>query len=226
MPATKTIKVVAISDLHGKALPEIPECDLLLIGGDICPDYYVDAKYHQGQWLDSTFRYWLETAPAKKIIGVAGNHDFVFEGLRYDLPLDLPWTYLEDSGTEWEGLKIWGSPWQPPFGNWAFNAETHLRKSKWEAIPEDTNILVLHGPPYSYGDKAPRPRLQAGYEHTGCKFLLKRLKQLHQCKLAIFGHIHEGRGEWQLGNMTLANVTLLDGRYREIHQPWTHELAA
>lgn len=32
-------------------------------------------------------------------------------------------TYLEDSGTVIEGIRFYGSPWQPEFFGWAFNAK-------------------------------------------------------------------------------------------------------
>src|SRR5262249_33524902 len=71
------MKVVAVSDLHGN-LPAIPPCDLLLLAGDITPvrDHRLA---HQAEWLDTTFRAWLNQVPARKVIGVAGNHDFIFQ---------------------------------------------------------------------------------------------------------------------------------------------------
>src|SRR4051812_12302796 len=109
----------ALSDLHG-TLPEIAPCDLLLLGGDLCPVTDHRLSY-QADWLDTTFRRWLEQVPARRIVAVAGNHDLVFEKAPYLLPRDLPWTYLQDSGCTWEGLQLYGTPWQPWFFDWAFN---------------------------------------------------------------------------------------------------------
>ena len=73
------MKIVGVSDLHGM-LPEIPPCDLLLIGGDITP-VTNHAIPFQAEWLDTTFRRWLEQAPARKVVGVAGNHDYIFQDM-------------------------------------------------------------------------------------------------------------------------------------------------
>ncbi|CAH1108078.1 unnamed protein product [Psylliodes chrysocephalus] len=95
--------------------------------------------------------------------------------------------YLEDSGLELYGIKLYGSPWQPEFGNWAFN----LRRgeeclSKWNAIPGDTDILITHTPPLGHGD------LVCSGIRAGCVDLLSTVQQRVQPKYHIFGHIHEG----------------------------------
>jgi Icc-related predicted phosphoesterase len=214
------MKIVAISDQHG-VLPAIPPCDLLLIGGDVCPiqNHQID---YQAAWLDSEFRAWLRSLThVNKIIGVAGNHDFIFEHAPQRVPHDLPWTYLQDSGAEYAGLKFWGSPWQPWFHDWAFNANPDQLKAIWEKIPDYTDLFVLHGPPLGYGDGIPEV---SGLRQTGCAHLLQRIHQVRP-RLVIFGHIHEGRGEWQIGNTTLANVTILDAAYRHVYEPWVIEMA-
>jgi Icc-related predicted phosphoesterase len=212
------VKIVGVSDLHG-TLPIIPPCDLLLIGGDICPvrDHSIS---RQADWLDTVFRFWLENAPARKVVGVAGNHDLIFEQAPEDVPRNLQWTYLQDSGVDWEGLHIWGSPWQPWFFDWAFNLYEPELMTKWYLIPQDTDILVLHGPPRGYGDGVPEGD---GVRRTGSPSLLKRIEEIAP-RVAIFGHIHEGRGQWQLGRTVMANVTILDERYNQVYPPWEYEL--
>jgi Icc-related predicted phosphoesterase len=214
------MKIVAVADLHG-TLPQTPACDLLLIGGDVCPiDNHAPA--FQAAWLDRTFRRWLRERPARKIVGVAGNHDLIFERAPTLLPRDLPWTYLQDSGVEWEGLRIWGSPWQLWFFDWAFNLYENDIKAKWDLIPAGTDILVLHGPPFGYGDAVPgrTPDLP---RRTGSPSLLRRIEEVRP-RVAIFGHIHEGRGVWTHGPTTLANVTILDAGYKHVYPPWRWEL--
>ena len=214
------VKVIAISDQHGN-LPEIKEsCDLFLIGGDVCPAHNHRIDF-QAKWLDTDFRAWLKTIPAKKIIGIAGNHDFIFQIKPQSVP-DLPWIYLQDSSIEFEGLKIYGSPWQPTFFNWAFNLDEKDLVEKWKLIPSDVDILVLHGPPNGYGDKAPRSN-DIGYENTGSISLLMKIKEIKP-KLCIFGHIHEGRGKWEIDTTILANVTLLDRVYNMVYEPMVFQL--
>jgi Icc-related predicted phosphoesterase len=210
--------VIAVSDLHG-ILPAIPVCDLLLIAGDVCP--IVDhALPFQAQWLDSSFRNWLQSVPARQIVFIAGNHDLIYEQMPRLAPPDLPAVYLQDSGLEWEGIKIWGTPWQPRFFDWAFNLDEPDLALKWALIPDDTDVLVVHGPPRGYGDGIPE---RDGIRHAGSPSLLKRIRTI-QPRLVVFGHIHEGRGEWLVGDSVLANVTILDARYRQAYEPWRHSL--
>jgi predicted phosphodiesterase len=209
------MKIVAMSDLHGYLPERVPPCDLLLLAGDLCPatDH---SLFFQSYWLNHDFRAWLHGISASKIIGIAGNHDLIFERAPHMVPSDLPWTYLQDAGLEWQGVKIWGTPWQPPFFDWAFNAEPEKIQRQWSLIPPNTDILVVHGPPRGYGDGVPEA---GGVRHSGCPYLLERIQAI-QPQLAVFGHIHEGRGAWQLGRTQLANVTLLDAAYRPVFEPW------
>lgn len=212
--------VAAVADLHGN-LVDVPPCELLLIAGDICParDHSLRA---QRQFLDGPFRRWLAAVPARHVVGVAGNHDFVFEQDPGRVPADLRWTYLQDAAAKVAGLKVYGTPWQPVFFDWAFNlAEPQLAK-KWELVPDDADVLVFHGPPAGYGDLTDRG------VRTGSPSQLEAIRRVKP-KLAVFGHIHEGRGQWTLevGNgrtTTLANVTVVDVRYRPVHPPATFEL--
>src|SRR5690606_11518487 len=135
--------------------------------------------------------------PHKRKIFVAGNHDWLFEkdddrarGL-----LDPGISYLQDSSTEIDGLKIYGSPWQPRFFDWAFNLNRGREMAeKWAMIPDEIDILITHGRPHGILDLVPR---QGWNENTGCEELRKRVEQLShlgRLKLHVFGHIHCGYG--------------------------------
>jgi hypothetical protein len=136
---------------------------------------------------------------------------------------NLPWVYLQDGATTCQGLKIYGTPWQPRFFDWAFNLDEPDLERIWAVIPDDTDVLVTHGPPYGHGDFAPRP---GGGEHVGSPSLAKRVAELKRLKLMVYGHIHEGRGLYRLGDAVLANVSLLDGQYRPVHEPMVFEVVA
>lgn len=211
------MRVCAISDLHG-FLPPIEACDLLLLAGDLCPvrDHSLQA---QREFLDGPFRGWLETLPAKHIVGVAGNHDFIFERAPEMVANDLPWRYLQDSATQVDGLTIYGTPWQPWFCDWAFNLYQRDLKEKWELIPDRLDILLLHAPPAGFGD------LTETGNRTGSPSLLARIEQVKP-KLVVFGHIHEAFGRWTIndGVTTLANVTHVDVRYRPANAASVFEL--
>lgn len=215
------MKIVALSDCHGCLPDSIPSCDLLLLAGDLCPTRDHSFLF-QSQWLGGEFRDWLARQPARKIIGIAGNHDLVFERAPHLVPRDLPWTYLQDSGVEWEGLKIWGTPWQPWFMDWAFNGSPEQLQRQWDLIPDDTDVLLVHGPPWSYGDAVSLGNGQS--RRCGCPHLLEKIRTL-QPRLVVFGHIHEGRGQWQVGKSLLMNATVLDEKYQPVYEPWTIELS-
>lgn len=210
------MKVVMISDQHGH-LPKVEKCDLLLVGGDITPttNHYVD---FQREWLDQHYRDWLESCPADKIVGVAGNHDFVFQNGKP--PKDLPWTYLEDEGTEYGGLRIWGTPWQPYFYNWAFNSpqfdDGSFLKKKFDLIPDETDIILGHGPPRLFVDRA-----YPEGPHLGCSQMLDAINRV-QPRLMVCGHIHGGHGIAKKyhgnGYTTIVNAAIVDERYKPTHE--------
>jgi predicted phosphodiesterase len=215
------MNIVAMSDMHGQLPYQVPACDLLLLAGDLTPVTNHGLGFQEA-WLDGEFRRWLKQQPARKIIGIAGNHDFIFEQAPESVPTDLPWMYLQDAGITWEGLRIWGTPWQPWFFDWAFNGDPERLKRQWALIDPNTDILVVHGPPRGYGDGVPEKN---GIRLCGCPHLLERIKEI-QPRLVVFGHIHEGRGEWQLGKTRLANVTILDEKYQAVHEPFVCSIDA
>lgn len=196
------MRIAATSDLHGR-LPEIPEADVLVICGDIGP---ATKKYHRDmdharKWLQNEFSDWLLRAPVKHIIGIAGNHDFVLQ--KTDVASRLPWIYLEDSGKTVEGIKFWGSPWTPKFFGWAFMDSDRVLEDQWKLIPEDTDVLLTHGPALGCKD-----RNLAGFQ-CGSKTLLKYIPE---DAWHFFGHIHEARGKSKKRNSY--NVSHCDARYR------------
>ena len=199
------MKVVTVSDLHG-ILPKIPEADLLIIAGDICP-VYDHTFFWQNKWLITVFKPWLLANPVKSTVGVWGNHDLIAEK---HTPPNLPWHVLTDEMVKLFGLRIYGLPWQRRFYDWAFNLDEPELSQKYEAIPE-CDIIVSHGPAYGYGDKTPR-------ELTGCQTFTRRIDEL-QPQLVVTGHIHCDPGVWKRGETTIVNATLVDEQYREANPP-------
>lgn len=204
------ISLVTIADLHGN-LPNIKPCDLLIIAGDI-------VEYHgiidSTKWLNNTFNKWLDQIPCELVIGIAGNHDFIFERNPNLFNGHPKFKYLQDSFVEYKGYKIYGSPWQPEFNAWAFNLTEEQLKRKWDMIPGNTDILITHGPPYGSGDFIPSGLYHHNTvgEHVGSTTLrdIKVNPLLH-----IFGHIHCGFGLY--GNKV--NVAICDERYNMCNKP-------
>lgn len=205
------MKITCTSDLHG-AQPNLPGGDLLIIAGDLTSN---DSEV---AWVD--FLDWLEVQQYRKIVLIAGNHDNSLQGA---FPFSWPANaeYLCDSGTEFEGLKIWGSPWSLWFDGinphcTAFTGTEEDLDKKFKMIPEDTDILITHGPPYGILDKARNIR------HVGSKALAVRT--MAHLKLFIFGHIHEGYGEHWLGDTHLINASHMNAEYDPVNPPITFEI--
>jgi len=89
-------------------------------------------------------------------------------------------------------FKVFGSPWSPKRGLWGFGYETAptLEESLWKDIPQDTDILITHGPPKFHLDAPPATIPPA---HAGCEHLRQSLWRVRPL-LHVFGHVHEGRG--------------------------------
>lgn len=202
------MRIILTSDLHGN-LPEIPECDLLIIAGDICPDFmyqrqngatvmFENGARKQADWLNTTFRDWLVSTPTKYVVGIAGNHDFVFERQFDATRRPLPWYYLQDEEVELDGLRIYGTPWVPNLASWAFHGGyEQIDQAYLDAIPEGIDILVSHGPPNGYGDMIPMGRYgmadDSNVGDTGMNATLARVKP----RVFVCGHIHEGFGHYR-----------------------------
>lgn len=219
----------AISDQHG-FLPRVPPCDLLLIAGDIVP-LGVQHDYGRSRsWLRGPFRQWLDRLSVGEVIAIAGNHDFwalsVGAG-RHDGLFDIPWVYLCDATHRTiSGLRVHGTPWQLEFtGGWAFEGGETLLAERFSLVPENTDILLVHGPPYGTGDRGPvRSSGGSATQHAGSIALLNTIRRVNP-QLTVFGHIHEGGGELaridpdDFSSGLLANVSILDGNYRPVRRP-------
>jgi Icc-related predicted phosphoesterase len=98
--------------------------------------------------------------------------------------------YLENNFIEIDQIKIWGSPITPSFGyGWAFNKDRGYDINQiWNRIPNDTDIVITHGPIHSYCDRTDRGGL-----NVGCEQLYHRLNEV-QPQLHFSGHIHEAYG--------------------------------
>lgn len=206
--------IACVADLHGQ-MPEIPDCDLVLVAGDLSLSHGGDI-FDEVRNLYDKFMPWCVALHERgiKVIAIAGNHDFLFQKAPDIIPdkSGRVWTYLQDSGCTFKGLKIWGSPWQPPYYDWAFNLPEDELSRKWAQIPDDTDILMTHGPPQYYGD-------QVGSSKAGSFTLLERLRTLKP-KLHVCGHIHVGYGVYDMnGHTTVVNCAQVNMDYKLVNKP-------
>ena len=214
-------RLTFISDTHTKHEKLngfLPGGDILLCAGDISSRGYKTELENFFKWFDGIDNY-------DHKIFIAGNHDFGFqdepETIKGLLTGYKTIDYLQDEylgiqdGDEPE-LKIWGSPWQPEFHNWAFNLPRGEKiKEKWDLIPNDVDILITHGPPFSKLDYVPYNNI-----NVGCEELLLKVQQIKP-KIHLFGHIHEGSGYVFDGNTHYINAAVLNGRYEFRNKPIT-----
>lgn len=206
-----TVRIVCISDTHGLH-PEaaLPDGDLLVHAGDLT------SRGTEPQIRE--FDAWLGALPHRRKVAIAGNHDFLFENEpERARALITGATYLENQGIIIEGIRLWGSPIQPWFHNWAFNRERgeEIRRY-WRMIPDDVEVLIVHGPPHGIGDRTIRD------EHVGCADLLQRIGELTRLRLVVFGHIHEAYGVYEIRApdgraVPCVNASVCDVRYRPVN---------
>jgi len=205
------MRLVCIADTHGmhRDMPPIPNGDVLIHAGDCLGAGSLDELEEFDQWLGSL--------PHRHKILIAGNHDWAFEETPEAARLMVRNAhYLEDSGIEIEGVRFWGSPWTPRFRDWAFNLTRGEPLAKrWAQIPEATDVLITHGPPWGILDEA---GANFDIQMVGCHDLLERLASL-SVKAHVFGHIHECYGTRERDGIQFINASTCDERYRPTNRP-------
>lgn len=212
--ASKDYMIIdCVSDLHG-FLPKLDCGDLLIIAGDLT------ARDRFEEYC-KTF-HWIANQKYRKKIVIGGNHDNLLQTDDWFAKMTIDFDYLCDSGTEFEGLKIWGSPWTKTFEGMnpkckAFTVDTEKELvSKFSLIPDDIDILVTHGPPYGMQD------VTIYDECVGSKSLQMELWNRLSPKLLIFGHIHEAYGKSPPGlieGCEVINCSLVNEHYEHVNKP-------
>jgi len=211
--------IVCISDTHNlHNFLSVPEGNILLHAGDF------SLRGRESETI--SFLKWYEAQPHEHKIFTCGNHECGCEA-NHSLFLQLikehapSCHYLNDSGMEIMGLKIWGSPVTPRFGyGWSWNRDRGADIQRhWNMIPEDTNVLITHGPPHGIVDK-----LEYG-EHAGCENLRKTIdEKLDNLLLTCHGHLHSAYGRETIGPKTFVNAAVVNEDYVLTNLPIVVEL--
>lgn len=204
------LRTVAISDTHNQHMRvTIPECDLLIHTGDMTMTGAPDAL--------GNFAEWLEVQPAKDIVIIPGNHEQYWEKYWHEccklIKDRCPRVHiLNDSGVEINGKMIWGSPITPWWWDYAWNRSrtpdmvgVHGKfiKEHWDLIPDNTNILLTHGPPYGILDYVEDFRT-GQIRYVGCEHLLAAVNRIKPA-YHFFGHIHGSYGHVVQGGTDFYN---------------------
>lgn len=219
----KVKKICHISDTHdvsrdlNKLVPE--NVDILFFTGDL--------TYHGREWeLNKLLEHMKKLSNRiEHVVGTLGNHELGAQGKEKewkDKFKDYGVILLDHEAIEIEGIKVFGSPWTPWFFDWAYNytnptmgiqGETEIAGTDmWKDIPENTKVLLTHGPPQGKLDLCRNGRV-------GCAELMCRIEQLNNLKYHMFGHIHEGYGTLVENGVTYSNGSIMDGRYRFVNKP-------
>lgn len=193
------MRLVAVADTHNEhGALHIPDGDVFIHAGDLTNRGTLSELEQVAEWMRSL--------PHRHKVVIAGNHDFWLQEQRSQAhALFKGLTYLEDEEVTLEGVRFYGSPWQPWFYDWAFNLKRGPEiDAVWKKIPSGVDVLITHGPPKGYGDLVHRG------ERVGCEDLLRHLPRVG-AKVHFFGHIHEDRGEWKHGVTRIVNCTTSEG---------------
>ena len=220
-------RITLISDTHNKhkqITQDLPGGDILIHAGDISSMGYEHEVREFCKWFDKIDSY------THKIF-IAGNHDWLFQNspkkVKEILDLYSTITYLQDDFVyvgEWgetnDMIKIHGSPWQPRFMNWAFNADRGEDiMQHWNKISTDTDILITHGPAFGFLDTVVGQGIP-----LGCEDLTSKIDEIKP-KIHVCGHIHSGNGyKTNLNNSVhFFNAAVLGEQYSYTYKPITFD---
>lgn len=212
------MRLVCISDTHGDHDGLVlPQGDVLIHAGD----FTAHGKREEVQ----SFMQWIGSQGFKHVLCIAGNHDTYPEQepeQTLEFAQEQGVVLLNDSGCVIDGRFFWGSPITPRFHDWSFMRDPGKDiEAHWNLIPQNTDVLITHGPPFGIMDGV--KRLSGGVENTGCPSLLEKVRQLSPV-VHIFGHIHEGHGREEQAGVMFLNICTMNENYRIAHEPVVYEL--
>jgi Icc-related predicted phosphoesterase len=220
------MKITFISDTHNKhnqITSLLPGGDIIIHSGDISSMGYKHEIQQFCKWFGGLDNYTTK-------VFISGNHDFGFQDNPKEIKEIVDFydgvSYLQDDlllvGDNYDKMvKIYGSPWQPEFHNWAFNLPRNgwELEQKWNDIPINTDILITHGPAQGYLDTSGPPWNEP---LLGCELLIKRIKEIKP-KIHVCGHIHGGYGYVFDGDTHFINASVLNEKYEFVNKPLTVE---
>ncbi len=199
--------ITHLSDTHNlhRQVQKLPKADMIIHSGDI------SMRGTSKEVMD--FIDWFIGLDYKYKIFIAGNHDYSLEGKQQDIIQSfLPNNcyYLCNSGIRIEGISFWGIPF-------FFSDDVSGRYKELIArIPNDTDVLITHNPPYRILDRAHNIDF-------GCHDLLDKVLEVKP-RYHLFGHIHDSYGVKKIGNTSFANAALVDEDYKLSNNPLIFEI--
>jgi Icc-related predicted phosphoesterase len=202
------VRLVIVSDTHARH-EELGRLrgDVLIHCGDGCDGFRRDPR--DLERLDE----WFGRQEFERILCVSGNHDFAVEQriARGEAAFRNA-THLQDERCEFRGIRFYGAPWTPELAGWAFHLDAEALRSRWDLIPEDTDVLITHTPPRGILDQNSAGR------HCGCPDLAQRLTELRP-RVHCFGHNHASAGTTRRAGTVYVNASVVDRRYEIARGP-------
>lgn len=194
------MKIWHISDSHQLHHQLVPpsNVDVVVHSGDAANKNDPFINEHELR----NFLEWFAALPVKTKIFVPGNHDISLErNLVLTREIEsLGVIPLIDAGVTIDGVNFWGSPWVPRYGNWSWMTSRETLNRKWEKIPQSTDVLITHGPPFAILDSTYGNSHE--YENVGCRALQKRIFR-DPPLLHLFGHVHSVKDIRNSGTRTV-----------------------
>ena len=192
------MKIWFISDTHCEHEGlEVPEVDAVIHWGD--------ESNHGNAWMNEPearrFFDWYSALEIPTKIFVPGNHSTAIEQGLIRVS-DYPEVrFLIHDSMQWNGLKIFGSPYTPDFFNWAYMKPRSELDIVWQSIPDGIDILITHGPPKGIMDET--ADMYTGKPvHVGSKSLMRHVEERIRPRIHSFGHIHDESGINNFGTIT------------------------
>ena len=198
-------KIACASDIHGRWREiNYPPADILIFAGDIFHNYNDDHPNANEQFNEAKqLNEFVRTLPYHTVVIIPGNHCWVYEKRSFEEMQNALFNMVLLNSTKAliHGLKFYGEPGTPWFGQWAYSFPRRdlgvgeYAEQVWNKIPEETEILVTHGPAYGIRDRVMDSMSRGRDPHVGCPKLRSRLNYLPNLKLHCVGHIHFQYGQ-------------------------------
>lgn len=222
------MKLIVLSDTHCNH----NMLDMYLEDPDFIRD--VDVIIHAGDATNSkakivnelemhNFLEWYSDLDIPTKIFVPGNHDVSIESgmIREDSYPNID--FLIHQPMCIDGVNFFGSPYTPTFGEgWAYNKKLHRIADAWDIVPDNTDILITHGPPKGILDITHVS--DSIIKNVGCKALLNKVFSLDKLQYHIFGHIHDEKniinsGYRIIDKTVFINASIVDTDLNVINPP-------
>jgi Icc-related predicted phosphoesterase len=210
------MKMVCFSDTHYTPPKlDLPEADIAVCAGDVC---FKGKEAEYRSFID-----WYEKQPIKHKILVPGNHDWFTED-KTDFAKSIAKSHgvilLINDLIEVDGIKIYGTPVQPFFCDWAWNYHyPNARDAYFSQIPEGIDVLVTHCPPFGILDETPPSSWNNNEgEHVGDQVLAKHVWRAKP-RFHVFGHIHHSYGIMYKYGTKFINAAICTEQYTPDNPP-------